>query len=95
MKIGKHTESGQKIAQLEDVIKRKDREIYEVKQECANAFKQIYELSKGNSFDNDRAIKNKMGEIAKDNFNILLDDLVDYKYEQNNKIIELLTRQSK
>ena len=95
MKIGKHTESGQKIAQLEDVIKRKDREIYEVKQECANAFKQIYELSKGNSFDNDRAIKNKMGEIAKDNFNILLDDLIDYKYEQNNKIIELLTRQSK
>lgn len=87
--LGKHTESGQKIAQLEDVIKRKDREIYEVKQECANAFKQIYELSKGNSFDNDRAIKNRMGEIAKDNFNLLLDDLIDYKNEQNNKIIEL------
>lgn len=95
MKIGKHTESGQKIAQLEDVIKRKDREIYEVKQECANAFKQIYELSKGNSFDNDRAIKNKMGEMAKDNFNLLLDDLIDYKYEQSNKIIELPTHQSK
>lgn len=95
MRIGKHTEIGQKVSKLEDTIRRKDREIYEVKQECASAFKEIYELSKGNSFDNDRAIKNKMGEIAKDNFNILLDDLIDYKYEQNNKIIELPTLQSK
>lgn len=93
MKIGKHTEVGQYIAQLEDTVRRKDREIYEVKQECANAFKEIYELSKGNSFDNDRAIKNKMGEIAKDNFNLLLDDLIDYDHE--NKIIELPTRKVK
>lgn len=93
MKIGKHTEVGQHIAQLKDTIIRKDKEIYEVKKECANAFKEIYELSKGNSFDNDRAIKNKMGEIAKDNFNLLLDDLIDYVHE--NKIIELPTRKVK
>lgn len=93
MRIGKHTEVGQKIEQLENIIKRKDREIYEIKYECANTFKQIYDLSKGNSFDNDRAIKNKMGEIAKDNFNLLLDDLIDYDHE--NKIIELPTRKVK
>lgn len=93
MKIGKHTEVGQHIVQLEDTIRRKNREIYEVKQECASAFKEIYELSKGNSFDNDRAIKNKMGEIAKDNFNLLLDDLIDYDHES--KIIELPTRKVK
>ena len=50
MRFGKHTEVGQQIAKLEDTIRRKDREIYEVKQECASAFKEIYELSKGNSF---------------------------------------------
>ena len=95
MRFGKHTEVGQQIAKLEDTIRRKDREIYEVKQECASAFKEIYELSKANSLNNDGTIKNRMGEIAKDNFNLLLDDLIDYKYEQNNKIIELPTHQSK
>ena len=95
MRIGKHTEAGQKIEQLESTIKRKDREIYEVKQECASAFKEIYELSKGNSFDNDRAIKSRMGEIAKDNFNLLFNDLIDYEHDCKNKIIELPTRQSK
>lgn len=93
MKIGKHTETGQKIEQLENLIKRKDRELYEVKQECANAFKQIYDLSKSNGYGETRIIMNKMGEIAKDNFNLLLNDLIDYDHD--NKIIELPTRQSK
>lgn len=89
MKLGKHTEMGQEIAKLEDTIRRKDREIYDVKQECASAFKQIHELSESNSYGETRTIINKMGEIARDNFNILLNDLIDYKYERNNKIIEL------
>lgn len=93
MRIGKHTETGQKIEQLENIIKRKDREIYEVKQECANEFKQIFELSKINDYGNIRKIMNRMGEIAKDNFNLLLNDLIDY--EHDSKIIELPTRQSK
>lgn len=95
MRIGKHTEVGQKIEQLENIIKRKDREIYEVKQECANAFKQIYDLSKINDYGQARQIMNKMGEIAKDNFNLLLNDLIDYEHDYKNKIIELPTRQSK
>lgn len=95
MVIGKHTEIGQHIAELEETIRKRDREIYEVKQECANAFKQIFDLSKSNGYGETRIIMNKMGEIAKDNFNLLLDDLIDYKYDQNNKIIELPTRQSK
>ncbi len=77
MFLGKHSEIGQQIATLQEELKRKEKELYEIKQKCANAFKEIHELSKGNSFDNDRAIKNKMGEIAKDNFNLLLDDLID------------------
>ncbi len=93
MRIGKHTEAGQKIEQLENIIKRKDREIYEVKQECADAFKQIFELSKINDYGNIRKIMNRMGEIAKDNFNLLLDDLIDY--DHGNKIIELPTRKVK
>lgn len=93
MRIGKHTEAGQKIEQLEDIIKRKDREIYEVKQECANTFKQIYDLSKINDYGQARRIMDKMGEIAKDNFNLLLDDLIDYDHE--NKTIELPTSKVK
>lgn len=92
MRIGKHTEAGQKIEQLENIIKRKDREIYEVKQECANIFNQIYDLSKINDYGQARQIMNKMGEIAKDNFNLLLNDLIDYEHDYKNKIIELPTR---
>lgn len=89
MKLGKHTELGQKMAKLEDTIRRKDQEIIDVKQECADAFKQIYDLSKINDYSQIRTIMSKMGEIAKDNFNLLLNDLLDYKYERDNKIIEL------
>ena len=89
MKLGKHTELGQKMTKLEDTIRRKDQEIIDVKQECADAFKQIYDLSKINDYSQIRTIMSKMGEIAKDNFNLLLNDLLDYKYERDNKIIEL------
>ena len=65
------------------------QEIIDVKQECADAFKQIYDLSKINDYSQIRTIMSKMGEIAKDNFNLLLNDLLDYKYERDNKIIEL------
>ena len=86
---GKHTEIGQKIAKLEETIRKKDQEIIDVKQECADVFKQIYDLSKIYDYGQARRIMGKMGEIAKDNFNLLLNDLLDYKNEQNNKIIEL------
>ena len=70
--LGKHSKEGQKIVQLEAIIKRKDQEIKDIRQGCADAFKLIYDLSKSNGYGETRVIMNKMGEIAKDNFNLLL-----------------------
>lgn len=93
--LGKHSKEGQKIVQLEAIIKRKDQEIKDIRQGCADAFKLIYDLSKSNGYGETRVIMNKMGEIAKDNFNLLLYDLLDDENEQIHKIIELPTRKVK
>lgn len=93
--LGKHSKEGQKIVQMEAIIKRKDQEIKDIRQGCADAFKLIYDLSKSNGYGETRVIMNKMGEIAKDNFNLLLYDLLDDENEQIHKIIELPTRKVK
>ena len=93
--LGKHSKEGQKIVQLESIIKRKDQEIKDIRQGCADAFKLIYDLSKSNGYGETRIIMNKMREIAKDNFNLLLYDLLDDENEQIHKIIELPTRKVK
>lgn len=80
MMKGKHTENA-----LKDTIKRKEQEIIDIKKECAEQFKKIADFANKNDLGNKEAKIRRMAEIAKDNFNLLLDDLIDYK------IIELPT----
>lgn len=81
--------------QLKEVIKRKDREIEDIKRECANQFKQIRELcfcnSYGNKLDTRKRLV-KINEIALENELALEKDLAIDKEVEEAKIIELTTR---
>lgn len=81
--------------ELEDIIKRKDREIKVIKTECANEFKRISDLCFCNEYGgilNKNKKLEKIHEIAKDNFSALVTDLVIEKETvQKAKIIELTT----
>lgn len=89
MSIGKHTTDAIKIRHLEETIKLKDQELLDVKRECAEQFKKIALMRDDNDLGNEKAKIRKMAEIAKDNFNLLLNDLLDY---EDKKIIELPNR---
>lgn len=96
--IGKHTEAAQKIKQLEQIISekdaiiaRKDREIIEIKTECADQFKKIKNLCFINEYGDKYLSLRKILEIATDNFSQLLDDLAILQDNEKAKIIELPT----
>lgn len=98
--LGKHSEENHlikqlqlEIEQLNKTIKLKDREIEDVKTECAGQFKQIRDLCFCNSY-NDRLDTHKkfdkIEEIAQDNFSALINDLaIDKISDKKTKIIEL------
>lgn len=86
MSIGKHTADAIKIRQLEETIRLKERELFDVKRECAEQFKNIATMLDNNDLGNKDIKIKRMAEIAKDNFNLLLDDLLEY---EDKKIIEL------
>ena len=82
------------IKQLNDIIKRKDKEIEDIKMECVSEFKKIKDLCFCNSYGNqlnERKKLNKIHEIAVDNIFALQKDLVNDKETENAKIIELTT----
>lgn len=88
--IGKHTKEAQRIKELEnelrETIRRSNKEIKDIKRECAEQFKRIYDLLTQNSLGNGRAMSKKATEIAKDNYVILT---VDNYIENDTKILEL------
>ena len=86
---GKHTSDGITIKKLEERVKAQEQEILDIKRECAEQFKKIYEMSTSNTLGNEHVKIKRMAEISKDNFNILLDDLMDYTTDEKGKIIEL------
>ena len=95
MNIGKHSEDAIRIKNLEDIVKRKDREIKDIKVECAEQFKKIKDLCFSNTY-NERFDKlKKIHEIASENFSILVKDLMISDSDKSNKIIELPTRKVK
>ena len=95
MNIGKHSEEAIKIKNLEDIVKRKDREIKDIKVECAEQFKKIRDLCFSNTY-NERFDKlKKIYEIASENFSILVKDLIISNSDKSSKIIELPTRKVK
>lgn len=92
MNIGKHSEEAIKIKELEDVIKRKDKEIKDIKTECAEQFKKIKDICFSNEYNgfNDKNAKlRKIYEIASDNFSELVLDMVIDNTKEKGKIIEL------
>lgn len=93
MKIGKHTEAGQKIEQLEDIIKRKDKENKEVKISFAEIMKHIIYLNTCGTA-NDPATRRKITELAEETYYELMKDIT-IASDSSAKIIELPTRKVK
>jgi hypothetical protein len=86
---GKHSSEALEIKKLQELIKRKDKEIKDIKTECAEQFKMIKDLCFINNY-NDKNIKlRKIHEIASDNFSALLKDIIINETDEDTKIIEL------
>lgn len=84
---GKHSKEGLEIKRLQELVELRDREIKNIKIECADQFKKIKDLCFINDY-NDRSLKlRKIHEIASDNFSTLVKDIVISETE--GKIIEL------
>ena len=95
----KHTEKALKIKQLEETIKLRDKEIKDIKTECAEQFKRIKDLCFINNYRDKYLSLRKIHEIASDNFSALVKDIVITEQKEPQemaKIIELpYTNQSK
>lgn len=83
------------IKQLKDIIKRKDREIEDIKMECISEFEKIGKLCFCNTYGNQLNAQKKLRkiyEIVVDNVFALDKDLaIDRGVEGKAKIIELTT----
>lgn len=91
MIFGKHTEEGQAIKNLQNTIKLKEKEIKDIKVECAEQFKNIKDLCFINDYGDKYLSLKKIYEIASDNFSALVKDLAIDEQKENAKIIELPT----
>ena len=93
--FGKHASEDYTNRQLRKVIERRNREIEDIKTECANEFKKIAELCFCNTYDemlNEHKKLSVIEEIAQFNYLALSTDLVLDK-ELKAKIIELTQRE--
>lgn len=102
MKIAKHSAEAQRIKQLAkenkeltEIIERKDKEIKDIKTECAEQFQKIRDLCFVNDCGNRNIKLRNIHEIASDNFSALVKDIfIDTVYDPINnqeKIIKLPT----
>ncbi len=91
MIFGKHTEEGQAMQNLQNTIKLKEKEIKDIKVECAEQFKNIKDLCFINDYGDKYLSLKKIYEIASDNFSALIKDLAIDEQKENAKIIELPT----
>lgn len=89
--MGKHTEEAQKIKQLKETIAAKDKEIKDIKTECADQFKKIKDLCFINDYGDKNMKLRKIHEIASDNFSALVRDIIinETNEDEKAKIIEL------
>ena len=98
----KKSKETQEIEKLKELVQLQDREIKDIKLECAQQFKTIRDLcvlKQYNDFDVREQKLKKVYEIATGNFAALFNDLVGFEedeHKKENKIIELPnTRKSK
>ena len=85
MIFGKHTEEGQAIQKLQNTIKLKEKEIKDIKVECAEQFKNIKDLCFINDYGDKYLSLKKIHEIASDNFSALVKDLAIDEQKENAK----------
>lgn len=87
----KHSEEAQKIKQLENTIKLKEKEIKDVKNSIANILQSIRNINESNDYGDLSVKKRKISELCTDTIYELFIDDIDEKYQKNTKIIELQT----
>lgn len=88
--IGKHSQEGLKIKELEETIALKDREITEIKLSLSDILLQIRNINESNNYSDPSVKQRKISELCTDTRYELLIDEIDMNYKkQNKKIIEL------
>ena len=90
--VGKHTNQGQTIRQLEETIKLKDREIRDIKYSVADVLLLIRELNESNTYGDPSTVKRRISELCTDTRYELLIDEIKEEHEKG-KIIELTKAQ--
>lgn len=86
---GKHSREAVENKKLQEIIARRDKEIKDIKTECAEQFKMIKDLCFINEYNNKNIKLKKIYEIASDNFSALVKDIVINETDETAKIIEL------
>ena len=89
--LGKHSKEALEIKALHELLARRDKEIKDIKTECAEQFKQIKDLCFINNYSEKYMNLRKIFEIATDNFSALVKDLAITEDKKGAKIIELPT----
>lgn len=86
---GKHSREAVENKKLQEIIARRDKEIKDIKTECAEQFKMIKDLCFINKYNNKNIKLKKIYEIASNNFSALVKDIVINETDETAKIIEL------
>ena len=60
---GKHSDEYLGIKKLEETVKRKDKELYEIRQKLADVLQQIKELNECNNYGDPTVLRKKISEI--------------------------------
>lgn len=88
--MGKHSEQGLKIKQLEETIALKDQEIKDIKFSVADILLQIRNINESNNYSDPSVKKRKISELCTDTrYELLIDELEVCCKKQKTKIIEL------
>ena len=80
--IGKHTDEGQRIKQLEETVAAKDKEIKDIKFSLADILLKIRDLNESNDYGDPSVKKRKISELCTDTRYELLVDEIDSFYKK-------------
>ncbi len=92
--MGKHSEQGLKIKQLEETIALKEQEIKDIKFSVADILLQIRTINESNNYSDPSIKRRKISELCTDTrYELLIDEIDGFfkkdKQQGNTKIIEL------
>jgi hypothetical protein len=85
---GKHSQETIIIKELENQIELRNKEIIDIKTECAEQFRIIRNLCFCNTYNGKLDRLKRIEEIAQNNFSAIVKDLI-IEQDEKNKIIEL------